>query len=613
MTAEKITVSIVIFNSSRWLEDFFYSLSKQDFPAKNLHVVIKDNGSTDGSWEWIQTNLDRLASLFCSITCETGRNIGFGCGHNSNLQKASTKFFLVTNVDLLFQEDTLQKLLDVAQRSDERVAQWECRQKPYEHPKHYHPASMETAWCSSACTLFRVDALHAVGGYEERLFLYGEDVELSFRLRDNGWKLLYVPQASVWHYTYEHANQVKPAQFLGSTLANALIRCRYGNWSQVVQGFFMMVLLLFVHENFTGQRRAVAGNIARFLLKAPAFLLTRKKSSEFFPIRAWDYEFIRNGVFYEYPKFEQTVTPLVSVLVRTTPGCGARLKEAIQSVLNQTYPRIELVVVEDGDNSAEGYVQYIDSLGQLESVVYRSLPKVGRCIAGNRALHASQGELLCFLDDDDLLYADHLEVLVHELSKFPELGGVYGLAFQVDTHVVSKERWEYKEILHSVVHNQPFNRGVLWHHNFLPIQCVLFKRILFETYGGFDEELENLEDWNLWVRYTQQLDLRLVDKVTSIYRVPHEKDMQASRQEKLDMYYKIALSKNDAISVQMTPSQIVAMVNEIAARQDGIHLPTARLNRLIERIPGARLAMKIPGARFVMRPVLGYLRKFLNS
>ena len=82
---------------------------------------------------------------------------------------------------------------------------------------------------------------------------------------------------------------------------------------------------------------------------------------------------------------------------------------------------IELVVVEDGGQgieSAKAAVEALRSSGVLAKVVYVPLSKSGRCMAGNKALEAATGQLCCFLDDDDLFYADHLEVLVEEWSGF---------------------------------------------------------------------------------------------------------------------------------------------------------------------------------------------------
>jgi GT2 family glycosyltransferase len=618
--ASVLTLSIVTYNSEKWLKAFFESLLKQGLPCDQIALCVLDNASTDGTYAALQAQLSTQAGAwghqFASVQLHQGPNIGFGAGHNHNLALTQTPFFWVTNVDLEFEHDTLTTLLrtaqqDVAQSTAQlspqntNVAAWECRQKPYEHPKDYHPVTGQTTWCSSACVLFKTEAIKAVNGYEPLLFLYGEDVELSYRLRDHGYSLRYVPNATVWHFTYEEAAQIKPQQFLGSTLANVLLRCRYGRRHEVIQGFLMFMGLFALRPLFPGMRRQLLAQTWKLMKLAPQFLSTRRKSQEKFPFRMWDYEMAREGAFYEYPTAALSSTsiaktsaqgaPMVSVLMRTMPGRSGKLKEAMASVAQQTYAHmggpIELVVVEDGGEgveSAKAAVEALRSSGVLAKVVYVPLPKSGRCVAGNKALEAATGQLCCFLDDDDLFYADHLEVLVEEWLKQPQLGGVYALAYEVRTHVLSEEPWVYENVMHSLIHRQPFSRPTLWHHNYFPIQTVLFQRSLFETYGGFDLDLENLEDWNLWVRYSLKNDFKLIPKVTSIYRVPDQLEKALQRQSLLDDYYAKAKAKHDLLKVELTLPEIQKIVEEITRQSQVAGVPTSWLKQILMHTPVLR-------------------------
>jgi len=608
--APAVTLSIVTYNSEKWLDAFFKSLFRQQLPCDQIALCLLDNGSTDNTFAWLTKQHSALANKFASVQLHQGANIGFGAGHNHNLALAHTPFFWVTNVDLEFEPDTLTTLLHAAEQDVEQfknhggaqVAAWECRQKPYEHPKDYHPVSGETSWCSSACVLFKTDAIKAVNGYEPLLFLYGEDVELSYRLRDHGFKLKYVPKASVWHFTYEEAAQIKPQQFLGSTLANVLLRCRYGRRHEVIQGFVMFVALFAMKPLFEGMRTKLLGQFLKLLKLAPQFLRTRRQSQEKFPFRMWDYAMAREGAFYEYPSAVQsnieqaknTVqgAPMVSVLMRTMPGRAGKLREAIASVVNQTYAQlkgpIELVLVEDGGLGIESAKAQIDELrvsGVLTKVIYVPLPKYGRCVAGNKALEVATGQLCCFLDDDDLFYADHLEVLVNEWLKQPSLGAVYALAYEVRTHVHSEEPWVYEDVIHSLIHRQEFSRPTLWHHNYFPIQSVLFQRRLYLENGGFDLDLENLEDWNLWVRYSLKSDFKLITKVTSLYRVPDQLEKALKRQAVLDDYYAIAKTKHDLLKVELTLPEIQQIVEEISSQNQVAGVPTSWLKQVVLSTP----------------------------
>ena len=600
--APQITLSIVTYNSEKWLAAFFQSLFQQNLHCDQIALCVLDNGSTDNTYEWLTKQHGLLSQKFASLVLSHGLNIGFGAGHNLNLALTTTPYFWVTNVDLEFEADTLTTLLATAQQDAANVAAWECRQKPYEHPKDYHPVSGETAWCSSACVLFKTEAIKAVKGYEPLLFLYGEDVELSYRLRDNGYKLRYVPQASVWHYTYEEVEQVKPQQFLGSTLANVLLRCRYGRSHEVIQGFVMFMALFALKPMFSGMRTKLLMQLLKLIKLAPKFLSSRRQSQEDFPFRMWDYAMAREGAFYEYPNAAQSTLvhaknnsslPLISVLMRTMPGRSGKLKEAIASVAHQTYTHIELVVVEDGGQdvqSAKSQIEALQQSGQIHSVKYLSLPKVGRCEAGNQALAAATGQLCCFLDDDDLFYADHLEVLVHAWLSNQKLGAVYSLAYEVRTEVISEEPWIYKNVLHNLINRQVFNRGIMWHHNYLPIQSVLFQRQLYLDNGGFDLSLENLEDWNLWVRYSLKHDFLLIPKVTSLYRVPNDVDKALQRQLVLNDYYAKALAKNSELKVELSPTEIIQIAQELNRQNTVIGVSSSMLKRIVLRLPGIKRA-----------------------
>jgi GT2 family glycosyltransferase len=599
-SAPIVTLSIVTYNSEKWLDAFFQSLFQQNLPCDQIALCVLDNGSTDNTYAWLTKQQDELSQKFASLVLSHGPNIGFGAGHNLNLALTTTPYFWVTNVDLEFEADTLTTLLATAQQDTAKVAAWECRQKPYEHPKDYHPVSGETAWCSSACVLFKTDAIKAVKGYEPMLFLYGEDVELSYRLRDHGYKLKYVPQASVWHYTYEEASQVKPQQFLGSTLANVLLRCRYGRRHEVIQGFVMFLALFALKPIFPGMRTKLLIQLLKLIKLAPKFLSSRRQSQEDFPFRMWDYAMAREGAFYEYPDAAQSTLvqaknnnslPLISVLMRTMPGRSGKLKEAIASVAHQTYTHIELVVVEDGGQdvqSAKSQIEALQQSGQIHSVKYLPLPKVGRCEAGNQALAAATGQLCCFLDDDDLFYADHLEVLVHAWLSNQKLGAVYSLAYEVRTEVISEEPWIYKDVLHNLINRQVFNRGIMWHHNYLPIQSVLFQRQLYLDNGGFDLSLENLEDWNLWVRYSLKHDFLLIPKVTSLYRVPNDVDKALQRQLVLNDYYAKALAKNSELKVELSPTEIIQIAQELNRQNNVIGVASPLLKRIVLRLPGIK-------------------------
>ncbi|MCK5678071.1 MAG: glycosyltransferase, partial [Flavobacteriaceae bacterium] len=505
-----IDISIVTYNSKKWMDSFFNSLTEQSYPLNKLHIYITDNSSTDDTYHYLKTLKEKYLVQFASFTLKQEKNLGFGYGHNNNFKQGKSKFVLVTNVDLEFEKDSIENIVKYALSDESTTASWEFRQKPYEHPKYYNPVTLETTWSSSACILFRKDAIDKISGYDDHIFMYGEDVELSYRLRDNGYTLKYYPKAVCWHYTYEVVNEIKELQYFGSTLAHLLIRMRYGTKVQLKEGLIAYKNLLNAQGLFINQRRKQLKYLLKLIIKAPFFLFNRKKNRNItYKFINWDYEFIRDGAFYNYTKDAISEEPLVSVIMRTCCERNGFLTEAIESIKNQTYSNIELIIVEDGTRSATNITENIKS-DNITNVIYRPIEKAGRCHAGNEGLSAANGEYMVFLDDDDLFFADHIEVLVNAFVENPDVGACYASSFEVKTDIISKNPLKYEEKEFAIIHKEEFNRETMLHHNFIPIQSILFKRSLYEEYGGFDEALDNLEDWNLWTRYSYLNDFKFI-------------------------------------------------------------------------------------------------------
>ena len=230
------------------------------------------------------------------------------------------------------------------------------------------------------------------------------------------------------------------------------------------------------------------------------------------------------------------------MIVRTYRGRGELLRQALASIANQTYANIEAVVVEDkGDTLRELVAHCALELGLTVSYHVCVDPDSNRCRTGNIGLARARGRYFCFLDDDDLLFADHAEYLVARHAARPTAAACYSLAWEAKIVNVG-EGSRYLEVMHGcpVGMKRTFDRDLMRMMNYIPIQAVLFKRELFEQYGGFNERLENLEDWELWRRYSNAHEFLYCPKTTSLYHVPFDPGKQAARQAKLDEYYPIA-------------------------------------------------------------------------
>jgi hypothetical protein len=218
------------------------------------------------------------------------------------------------------------------------------------------------------------------------------------------------------------------------------------------------------------------------------------------------------------------------------------------------------------------------------------------------ALAEATGEWMNFLDDDDLFFADHVEVLVDAVQRHG-VAGAYSLAWETQTEFLDRQHAHYEEILHVTRHYQRFDRLTLWHHNYLPIQAVLFHRRLFEQHGGFVEEMDQLEDWNLWTRYTLEDDFVLVEKTTSKYRVPANSRIAAERQALLDRAYLDALERQRALRVTLSPREITEMADSYVRGQAVMMVTRNDLRRIVSshRVLSRLAAYRQPVRRVLRR------------
>src|SRR5690606_29304492 len=163
-------------------------LMTQDYPLVRIHLTFVDHGSRDGTVAELEAQAVQHRNRFASFNIIQQSNLGFGAGHDRAIRTGSAPYCLVTNIDLEFRPDSLTTVVATAINDDaQQVACWELRQIPYEHPKYYDPVTLETNWCSHACVLLRRSAYEQVGGYDDRIFMYAEDVELSYRFRSYGY------------------------------------------------------------------------------------------------------------------------------------------------------------------------------------------------------------------------------------------------------------------------------------------------------------------------------------------------------------------------------------------------------------------------------------------
>jgi glycosyltransferase involved in cell wall biosynthesis len=214
--------------------------------------------------------------------------------------------------------------------------------------------------------------------------------------------------------------------------------------------------------------------------------------------------------------------PLVSVIIPTY-NRGWIVQEAIGSVLEQDFADYELIVVDDGsdDNTAAILTAYGSTITVLNQ------PNRGVSAARNRGIAAASGQLIAFLDSDDLWLPRKLSTQVEFFKNHPDT-------------VISQtqERW-----IRNGVRVNPRQRhhkfsGMIFEHSLalclVSPSAVMLKKSLFDEVGVFDEQLPACEDYDLWLRISCRYPVHLIDAPLVIKRGGHAD--QLSRAAGLDKY-----------------------------------------------------------------------------
>lgn len=184
---------------------------------------------------------------------------------------------------------------------------------------------------------------------------------------------------------------------------------------------------------------------------------------------------------------------------------GHFLAEAIQSVLNQTRPANEIIVVDDGstDNTRA-------MAGTFDGVRYQWKSNGGLSSARNTALGLAQSSYILFLDADDLLLPSALEEGLNVLAAYPDAALAYGGYDEVS---VSGDR----KSTEAEGHDNPFNALLRW--NFIGMHgTVIYKTSVLQELGGFDTNLRVCEDWDVYLRLARYHDIRPYPCIAAEYR-----------------------------------------------------------------------------------------------
>ena len=228
-----LSIIIVNYNVKEFLQNLIHSIEKASLNITKEIIVI-DNASDDGSVEFIREKFPQIKLIV------NNKNLGFGKANNIGLKEAKGKFILLINPDTIVAEDTFEKMFEFFKSNPETglagckilnpdgTLQLACR-RSFPGPwtsftkvtglSSFFPKSKlfarynltyldenqsyEVDAISGSFMMMRKEVYEKVGGFDEQFFMYGEDLDLCYRIQKAGFKVFYVHTSQIIHYKGE--------------------------------------------------------------------------------------------------------------------------------------------------------------------------------------------------------------------------------------------------------------------------------------------------------------------------------------------------------------------------------------------------------------------------
>jgi glycosyltransferase involved in cell wall biosynthesis len=217
-----------------------------------------------------------------------------------------------------------------------------------------------------------------------------------------------------------------------------------------------------------------------------------------------------------------TSPPLVTAIIPTY-NRGWAIIRALTSVLEQTYPALEIIVVDDG--STDNTVQLLEP--HLKKIILLGVKNRGVSAARNVGIKKSTGQFVAFLDSDDQWTPDKIACQVDFFKQHPE-----AMICQTEEIWIRKG----KRVNPKFKHKKP--SGMIFEPSLelclVSPSAVMMRREFFDIKGLFNEDLPACEDYDLWLRTATDMPIFLVDKTCTIKHGGHED--QLSSAHSLDLY-----------------------------------------------------------------------------
>ena len=212
------------------------------------------------------------------------------------------------------------------------------------------------------------------------------------------------------------------------------------------------------------------------------------------------------------------MAPKVSVVMSVYNG-ECYLREAVESILNQTFTDFQFVIVDDG--SADTTVSILESYKDARIRLLTNEQNLGLTRSLNRALLHATGEFIARIDADDIALPERLSKQVAYLDAHPEVGLIGSAIWSVDV--------TGRRVLKTVPTQDVIIRWCLLFSNCINHPTALFRRSLLERVGVYDSNIRYAQDYELWSRFSRMTRLAnlpdplVIQDTSNLHRITHGK------------------------------------------------------------------------------------------
>jgi glycosyltransferase involved in cell wall biosynthesis len=204
------------------------------------------------------------------------------------------------------------------------------------------------------------------------------------------------------------------------------------------------------------------------------------------------------------------------------------ISRAIDSVLKQSYTNFELIISDDGSTDNTEKVVYRYSLSD-HRIKYLKSEHAGVSRARNIGLERSTGQLIAYLDSDNVWSEHYLLLMVNTFVDSPDANTLYCALRRVIDTVPSKEFISFRH----------YDRKYLLSRNYIDMNIFMHRRNLFEKLGGFNEGINVLEDWDLIIRYSKNNAPYVLECILATYYFEKNLEHLSSSEKLPETFHRI--------------------------------------------------------------------------